>query len=132
MKKVISMLTSKADLTNENETLINLPTEYAPDWTPLTQYKKGQVVGYKDIKYLLMTNATAQAHQPPDMPNGAMLSVYKPYQGKYNYLWVYGEYSEIGYTRLYDNKLYEAIQNPNANIYPPNQVPSIWKEIQQL
>ena len=63
------------------------------------------------------------------MPNGAMLSIYKPYQGKYGYNWMYGEYCEVGFTRYDGVELYECTSDPLANVNPPSQVPSCWKLI---
>lgn len=84
------------------------------------------MVTYNGVKYLVMNAVTAQAHYPPDMENGAMLAVYKPYQRPYDCDWMYGEYCEVGYTRRDGGVLYRAIQDPGANIYAPSQVPAIW------
>lgn len=60
-----------------------------------------------------------------------MLAIYQPYQGKQGYQWVYGEYTEIGFTRYHNGVLYKAVQDPNANIYSPDQVPAIWEVVSQ-
>lgn len=125
----IQTIMRNANMSEESATIIDVPADYCPEWTPNTAYKQGQVVAYNGIKYLLMQDTTSVAHYPPNMPYGAMLAVYKPYQGKYNYDWLYGEYCDVGYTRYDNGVLYRAIQNPNANIYPPSAVPSVWEVV---
>lgn len=123
----IQSVMKKSDLTGENETIIELPSQYCPTWTPGEKYKPGRLVELNGVKYLIINEVTAAKHQPPDMANGAMLAIYKPYQGKYGYNWIYGEYCEVGYTRYDNGVLYRAIQDPNANIYPPSAVPAVWE-----
>lgn len=122
----IQTVMSRADLSGEDKTIIELPAQYAPEWAPGTTYAAGRVVTHNGIKYLVVNSVTAQAHYPPDMENGAMLAVYKPYQRPYDCDWTYGEYCEVGYTRWAGGVLYRAIQDPGANIYAPSQVPAIW------
>lgn len=122
----IQTVMSRADLSGEDKTIIELPAQYAPEWAPGTTYAAGRVVTHNGIKYLVANSVTAQEHYPPDMENGAMLAVYKPYQRPYDCDWMYGEYCEVGYTRWDDGVLYRAIQDPGANIYAPSQVPAIW------
>lgn len=125
----IRELTASADLTDKHKTIVGMPPRFCDEWTPGMELKKGRLVELNAVKYLVVNDVTAQAHYPPDMPNGAMLSVYKPYQGKYNYTWVYGEYCEVGFTRYEDEVLYRCIADPNANIYPPSQVPACWEVV---
>lgn len=125
----IQTIVGKADLTGENKTIVDLPAQYAPEWTPGTTYAAGRVVTHNGIKYLVTNSVTAQEHYPPDMENGAMLAVYKPYQRPYDCDWMYGEYCEVGYTRWDDGVLYRAIQDPGANIYAPSQVPAVWEVV---
>lgn len=125
----IRVLTATADLTEKPDVIINMPPSFCDEWKPGMELKKGRLVEYNAVKYLLVNDVIAQEHYPPNMPNGAMLSVYKPFQGKYNYTWVYGEYIEVGCTRYEDEKLYRAIQDPGANIYPPSQVPAVWEVV---
>lgn len=122
----IQTIVGKADLTGENKTIVDLPAQYAPEWAPGTTYAAGRVVTHNGIKYLVVNSVTAQDHNPPDMENGAMLAVYKPYQRPYDCNWMYGEYCEVGYTRWDGGVLYRAIQDPGANIYAPSQVPAVW------
>ena len=122
----IQTVMSRADLSGEDKTIIELPAQYAPEWAPGTTYAAGRVVMHNGIKYLVVNSVTAQEHYPPDMENGAMLAVYKPYQRPYDCDWMYGEYCEVGYTRWDDGVLYRAIQDPGANIYAPSQVPAVW------
>lgn len=123
----IQTVMGKADLTGEDKTIVELPAQYAPDWTPGETYAAGRVVAYKGIKYLIINGITAQAHYPPDMENGAMLAAYKPYQQPYDCEWMYGEYCEIGYTRWDGGVLYRAFADPGANIYRPSMVPAVWE-----
>ena len=125
----IQTIMRNADMSEESATIIDIPVDYCPDWVADTKYKQGQVVSYKEIKYLLMQDTTSAAHYPPNMPNGAMLAIYKPYQGKLGYNWLYGEYCDVGYTRYDNGVLYRAIQNPNANIYPPSALPAVWEVV---
>lgn len=125
----IRALVASADLSEKPDIIIDLPPQYCDEWVPGMELKKGRLVEYNAVKYLLVNDVTAQLHYPPDMPNGAMLSVYKPYQGKYNYTWLYGEYCEPGFTRYEDGKLYLCYQDPVANIYPPSQNPNCWKVV---
>lgn len=122
----IQTVMSRADLSGEDKTIIEPPAQYAPEWAPGTTYAAGRVVTHNGIKYLVANSVTAQEHYPPDMENGAMLAVYKPYQRPYDCDWMYGKYCEVGYTRWDDGVLYRAIQDPGANIYAPSQVPAIW------
>lgn len=123
----IRLLTGAADLIGEDDAIIGLPVNFCPEWTAGAAYKAGRLVAYGGVKYLILQNVTAAQHYPPNMPDGAMLSVYKPYQGKHGYDWLYGEYCEIGFTRLHAGVLYRAIQDPGANIFPPDQVPAVWE-----
>jgi hypothetical protein len=127
----IRALTATADLTEKSDVIINMPPSFCDEWVPGMELKKGRLVELNAVKYLVVNDVTAQAHYPPDMPNGAMLSVYKPYQGKYNYTWLYGEYCEPGFTRYEDEKLYLCYQDPVANIYPPSQNPNCWKVVEE-
>ncbi len=125
----IKTLTAKADLTDQSEAILDLPTQYVPNWIDYvgSTLSAGTLVAYGGIKYLVIQSVTPIASQTPDMTG--MLAIYKPYQGKYDYDWIYGEYSEVGFTRYYNEKLYTAIQGPGANIYSPDLVPSIWEEV---
>ena len=125
----IRVLTATADLTNEPKVIIDMPPNFCVEWNPGTTYRQGQLVSYNAVKYLILQTVTAQDHQRPDMANGAMLAVYKPYQGRERYTWLYGEYTEVGFTRYEDEVLYRCIADPNANIYPPSQVPACWEVV---
>lgn len=125
----IKRLTELADLSNEVETILDLPTQYATPWINLvgTPVPKGKLVAHQGIKYLVMQSVTPIESQTPSMQG--MLAIYKPYQGKRGYPWIYGEYSAVGFTRYHNGKLYEAIQDPGANIYAPDLLPAIWQEV---
>lgn len=122
----IRELTASADLTDKHAVIVDMPPNFCVEWKPGSTYKQGQLVSYYAVKYLILQTVTAQEHQPPNMPNGAMLAIYKPYQGRERYTWLYGEYTEVGFTRYEDEKLYLCTSNPGANIYPPSQVPACW------
>ena len=127
----IQSLAAHANMTGEDKAIVSMPVSYATPWEDGLRFGVGRLLSYKGIKYLTVQEATAQAHYPPDMPNGAMLSVYKPYQGKHGYNWLYGEYIEVGFTRYEDGVLYRAYQDPGANIFPPSQVPAVWEVVEQ-
>lgn len=127
----IRALSAHADMTGEDKAIVDMPPMYCAPWEPGSTYKQGQLVSYYAVKYLILQTVTAQEHQPPNMPNGAMLSVYKPYQGRERYTWLYGEYCEVGFTRYEGAVLYRAIQDPGANIFPPSQVPAVWEVVEQ-
>lgn len=124
-------LSSHADMTGEDKAIVDMPPMYCARWEPGMELKQGQLVEHNAVKYLLLQNTTAMAHYPPDMPDGAMLSVYKPYQGREHYTWLYGEYIEVGFTRYEGAVLYRAYQDPGANIFPPSQVPACWEVVEQ-
>ena len=126
----IREIVGAADMTEKHAVIVDTPPMYCAEWTPGAEYKRGQLVALNAVKYLLLQDTVAQAHYPPDMPNGAMLAIYKPYQGKERYTWLYGEYCEIGWTRYDGADLYRAIQNPGANIYAPSVVPAIWEKVE--
>lgn len=123
----IQALVAHADMAGEDDIIVSLPVTYAAPWEPGKSYQRGRMVAYKGVKYLLQQDATAQEHYPPDMPNGAMLAVYKPYQGKHGFEWLYGEYCKEGFTRRENGVLYVCTAHPNANIFPPSQVPACWQ-----
>lgn len=125
----IKALTAKADLTDSADTILDLPNKYVPEWSDYigTQLSAGSLVAHNEIKYLVLQTLTSIESQPPS--DTGMLALYQPYQGKYNYTWVYGEYTEIGFTRYHNSVLYKAIQDPNANIYSPDQTPAIWEVV---
>lgn len=125
----VAAVAAKADLTGENELILDMPTEYCAEIVWGTQYPKGRLLAYKGVKYLVMQPVTAAEHQPPDMENGAMLAIYKPYQGRAGYKWIYGEYCEVGFTRFDGDVLYRAKSDPGANIYPPSLVPAVWEAV---
>jgi hypothetical protein len=125
----VAAVAAKADLTDEHELILKMPTEYCTALVWGTSYLKGRLTAYKGVKYLVMQDVTAAEHQPPDMPNGAMLAIYKPYQGEKGYPWVYGEYCEAGFTRFDGGVLYRAKSDPGANIYPPSAVPAVWEVV---
>ena len=127
----IQVLSAHADMTGEDDVIIDLPVDYCPEWADGMVLTAGRLAAYNGVKYLLLQSTTAQEHYPPDMPNGAMLSVYKPYQGRERYTWMYGEYCEVGFTRYDGGVLYLAIQDPGANIFPPSQVPAVWEVAEQ-
>lgn len=129
LEEKIKRLTALADLSNESETILDLPTQYATLWLDLvgTLVPKGQLVAYQGVKYLVQQSITPIESQAPDQTG--MLAIYKPYQGKRGYDWIYGEYSEVGFTRYHEGKLYKALQDPGANIYSPDLVPNIWEEV---
>ena len=125
----IQSLAAHANMTGEDKAIVSMPVAYATPWEDGLRFGIGRLLSYKGIKYLTMQEATAQAHYPPDMPNGAMLSIYKPYQGKHGYDWLYGEYIEKGFTRYENGVLYRCYQDPNANIFPPSQTPNCWEVV---
>ena len=125
----IREIVGNADMTEKHSTIVDMPPMYCEEWKPGAEYKKARVVEFNAVKYLLIQDTVAQAHYPPDMPGGAMLAIYKPYQGKERYTWLYGEYCEIGWTRYDGADLYRAIQDPGANIHAPSLVPAIWEKV---
>lgn len=127
----IQQLAGHADMSGEHETIVDIPPDFCPEWTPGMELKAGQLVSRNAVKYLVLQPTTAMEHQPPDMANGAMLAIYKPYQGRERYTWLYGEYTEVGFTRYEDEKLYVCTSDPGANIYPPSQVPACWEVVEQ-
>lgn len=126
----IREVVAAADLTEKHETIVDMPVRFCAEWMPGMELAKGRLVEYNAVKYLVLQPVTAQEHQPPDMANGAMLAVYKPYQGRERYTWLYGEYTEVGFTRYDGAELYVCTADPGANIYPPSQVPACWEVVQ--
>lgn len=127
----IRALSAHADMTGEDKTIVDMPPMYCPEWVPGMELRQGQLVEHNAVKYLLLQNTAAMAHYPPDMPNGAMLSIYKPYQGRERYTWLYGEYIEVGFTRYEGAVLYRAYRDPGANIFPPSKTPESWEVVEQ-
>ncbi|MFI3322862.1 MAG: hypothetical protein R3Y50_10145 [Rikenellaceae bacterium] len=121
--------TTFEEIESDIELMLDLPAQYVPQWSEYIgkELTKGSLVNHLGVKYLVIQTLTPIESQTPD--SVGMLAVYKPYQGKYGYQWVYGEYSEVGFTRYFEGKLYEAIQGPNANIYSPDLVSAIWVEV---
>jgi len=115
---------------NAPEALLEIPAVAFEEWTVGTTYQKGAVVFFNGVKWLCMTAVTAMAHQPPDMPDGAMLAVYKPHRDAGRYPWLYGEFVLKGYQRSENEVWYECIQaDAGANVYSPSQVPAVWKKL---
>ncbi len=127
--EAVAAVAAKADLTGENALILDMPTDHCAAWKVGETYKTGFLRSYDGVKYLIMQPVTAAEHQPPDMPNGAMLAVNKPYQGREGYAWIYGEYCEAGFTRYEGDVLYRAKSDPGANIFPPSQVPAVWDKL---
>ncbi len=129
LEEKIAQLVKLANLSESPETILDLPSQYAPEWASYLGgvVSTGTLVAHNGIKYMVLQTVSPIESQAPD--NTGMLAIYKPYQGKYDYDWVYGEYCELGFTRYHNGVLYKAIQNPNANIYSPDQVPAIWSQI---
>lgn len=125
----VAAVAAKADLTGENDLILDMPTEHCAPWIVGETYAAGHLRAYDGVKYLIMQPVNAAEHQPPNMPNGAMLAIYKPYQGREGYNWVYGEYCEAGFTRYDNGVLYRAKSDPGVNIYPPSAVPAIWETV---
>ncbi len=125
----IMRLVQLANLSESPDVILDLPNQYATEWSSYIGkvISVGTLVTHKDVKYMVLQTVTPIESQSPDMQG--MLAIYKPYQGRDNYPWVYGEFTEIGFTRYHNGKLYKAIGDPNANIYSPDQVPAIWSEI---
>lgn len=69
-------------------------------------------------EYIRGTRATA----PPDVANKHP-ELYDP--------WVYGKYVKIGdrFRDEYDGILYEVYASAGDNLYPPHQVPAVWKRV---
>ncbi len=114
------------------EQILDIPYKLIDDWVPGRTYKSGQLVLKDGVKYLvLQDNITAMAHQPPDLPDGAMLAVYKPFRDVTGvYEWLYGEYCPKNCKRTWGGKLYIVKQTEaGANIFPPPMLPAIWGEI---
>ncbi|MFR9496685.1 MAG: hypothetical protein SNG81_10015 [Rikenellaceae bacterium] len=85
----------------------------------------GKMVSYGGHNYVTTTAIQVIDAYTPDVA----INNFQPHQGKYCYTWIYGEYCEIGFTRYHNGVLYEAIQDPGANIYSPNLAPAIWNEV---
>lgn len=116
---------------NVNSDILDMPTGYVPEWVAGKQYAAKNLCLHNGVKYLVMQPVTAQAHQPPNMPNGVMLAIYKPYRDSGRYPWLYGEYCERGFERSdvgYWWRLTAA--DAGANIYPPSVVPAIWSKLE--
>lgn len=125
----VSAVAAKANLTGENDLILDMPTGCCEPWVVGETYTAGLLRAYEGVKYLVMQNVTAAEHQPPNIPNGAMLAIYKPYQGREGYNWIFGEYCETGFTRYDNGVLYRAKSDPGANIYSPSQVPAVWEKV---
>lgn len=127
--------------------LLNATSEKLPDdkamlmperfdeWYPDTYYREGQIVrGKGDLLYrIVMPGGVASlAHQQPWAEG--MLAVYKRIQlaGAGPLPWVYGEEIACGDRREHNGTLYEcyAPGGAGANIYSPDMVPSVWREVE--
>ncbi len=88
---------------------------------------QGALLKHNGNAYLVMQDVLAQTHQAPDAEG--MFAIYRLFRGNdIAYDWVQGEYAEIGYLRIRPNgNTYEAYTDPNANIHPPEDAPSVWR-----
>jgi|GEM_PF-6330066 len=117
---------------NDPPALLDMPAVAFDELVVDGNYTAGHVGLWNGVKYLCRQNVLLQAHQPPDMANGAMLAIWQPFQDKGKHPWLYGEYVERGFQRQdpLDNEWYVLnADNAGANIYPPSQVPAIWKKV---
>lgn len=121
-----------ANYTYDNATDIDdAQPNYCQQWADVIgeTLTMGALVVKNGTKYHVMQTHTAQEIYPPD--GEGVLSLYQAYRGAQSQVWVYGEYSEVGYIRIDpDTGLeYVAIQDPVANIYAPSEVPSVWEVV---
>ncbi len=130
-KRQIQDITARANLSGQNQLILDVPADFAPEWQPDKDYTAGKLLSYNGVKYLVIQAVRSLLVYPPDMSGGAMAAIYKPYQGGYGYEWLAYEYTEVGFTRFWNGKLYECISPPNANNFPPDTVGVLgvlWKE----
>lgn len=131
--KDLQKLSLLANLTNENELIVSLPNNCITKFEDVIGklLPIGTVVTYNNIKYLVMQSVTPIETQPPNATG--MLALYKPYRDNNEYEWLYGEYVEVDWIRTVTTEetttRYKAIQDPNANIYSPELVPSVWEVV---
>ncbi|GHV28111.1 hypothetical protein FACS18948_6630 [Clostridia bacterium] len=130
----VPMLRKQAAESADDATLADVAGLF-PLWESGAAYKVGTIVRHYDKLYRIAQNHTAQAHQPP---NGAgMLAIYTPVQppaADGQILdWISGETLSVGDKRRdpTDGKVYQTIQNPNANVWEPHIVPAIWEAISE-
>ncbi len=135
LQEIKSIMARATYAEGEHEALINVRISDCPEWQNFIGegLSKGRVVLHNDIKYLIVQDVTSVLESQPPNTEG-MLSIYKPYRDSNEYEWLYGEYVEVGWIRYIvdeSNNIirYEAIQNPNANIYSPETVPAIWSQV---
>ena len=106
---------------------VEVPDLY-PAWQAGESYEAQALVYYGDCLYRVEQAHTAQAHQPPG--SQGMLAVYRPVRRADGvYRWLYGEAVEIGMKRIdpEDGLVYEVYAQAGANIWPPHEVPAVWR-----
>lgn len=110
---------------SDNQEIIDLPEQYIQDWSAGVSLTAGQLVTHDGVKYLVLQDvATLDSQLPSD---AGMLAMYKPYTDATLKGWIYGEYVEIGWQRMYNGVVYTTIQDAGANIYSPDLVPAVWQ-----
>ncbi len=109
----------------EPQDILRMPDQFVTEWQAGVQLGAGRVVLHEGVKYLvLQAVATLESQLPSDT---GMLAVYKPYTDASCKEWIYGEYVESGWQRVFDGVTYTAIQDAGANIFSPDLVPAIWE-----
>jgi hypothetical protein len=99
-----------------------------PEWTAGTAYAKEDLVNHAGQLYRVAQAHTSQVDQSPG--ESWMLAIYVPIQiPKTDEIlpWISGENLSIGDKRIYNGTIYEVIQLPFPNIWPPPDVPALWK-----
>lgn len=110
---------------SEPQEILDLPEQYITDWQAGVTLSAGQLVLYGGVKYLVLQAVTTLESQLPS--DTGMLAIYKPYTDSTLKDWIYGEYVEIGWQRMYDGLVYTAIQDAGANVHTPDLVPAVWQ-----
>lgn len=114
--------------TRTDAEIVELWKHFAKPWSDYIgeSLEEGAVVSKYEVKYKVMNKIDKVLEiQPPD--GDGMLALYKPYRDDGLYEWLYGEYVEVGWQRVWNDVIYTAIQDPNANIYNPDLVPAVWE-----
>jgi len=114
------------------ETVPNLFSVYREDaeealeWVANERVEVGMRRVYEDVLYECIQAHTTQVDWTPDRGAGTLWAVVVEEPGE----WVSGEQGIVpGDRRTYQGVVYECIQNPGINIWPPPTVLALWRVV---
>ncbi len=124
----IRVLTLFVSAENRQAILSEIPQNFCTDFDELIgkSVQRGAILQCDGKKYMVMQDTMLTVQNRP-LVSGAS-DIFRLHQGEGMHPWVSGEYCEVGYLRMLEDVIYEAVQDPGANVHSPELNTKVWRQ----